>query len=91
MVVNQLKVHPLSRLWFQNVNLHPYTSSAAAEPKGGLAKLIAREANRFSPSGASTPVEELDPPEPWAGDGDEPHEDWFMLASMVGGAVGHCN
>ena len=25
MVVNQLKVHPLSKIWFQIVNLHPYT------------------------------------------------------------------
>ena len=26
---NQLKVHPLSKFWFQYVNLHPYIAKAA--------------------------------------------------------------
>ena len=43
MVVNQLKVHPLSKFWFSTANLHPYTAEfhgAGGEDAGGLAGAI---------------------------------------------------
>ena len=35
LVVNRLIVHPLSKLWFQIVNLHPYGADVSADAAPG--------------------------------------------------------